>query len=192
MSSPNHIIRAKLEDVPVLAGAELVFIGMGSNLASDQGGPVAALERAFGELASLSDYPVLVSSLWDSTPIDCPAGSPRFINAVAALRPRQASPRQFLQCLQKIEDSFGRQRGTVRNAPRTLDLDMLSFGEVLMQEADLILPHPRMHERAFVLMPLLEIAPRYCIPGMKRPASVLVQRLVGQGAISPINFAKSL
>lgn len=192
MSSPSNIIRAKLDEVPVLAGSELAFIGIGSNLATRQGEPVQLLQRAFAALAQLSDYPLLVSSLWESTPIDCPPESPRFINAVAALRPRQSSPRQLLTSLQQIEDNFGRRRGAVRNAPRTLDLDILSYGEVLMQEAELTLPHPRMHERAFVLKPLLEIAPNYRIPGMKRPASALLQETVGQGTISAINLAKSL
>jgi 2-amino-4-hydroxy-6-hydroxymethyldihydropteridine diphosphokinase len=192
MSSHSNIIRAKLDEVPVLAGAELAYIGIGSNLATGQDEPVTLLQRAFAALALLSDYPVLVSSLWASTPVDCPPGSPRFINAVAALRPRQSSPRQLLASLQQIEDDFGRRRGPVRNAPRTLDLDILSFADVRMQELELTLPHPRMHERAFVLMPLLEITPDYCIPGMKRPASALVREIARQGTLSPIKFARPL
>lgn len=192
MSSPNNIIRARLDDVPALAGAQLAFIGIGSNLASEQEEPIDLLQRAFAALASLSDYPLVVSSLWESTPIDCPPESPRFINAVAALRPRHSNPRQLLSDLQQIEDDFGRRRSAVRNAPRTLDLDILSFAHVRTQEAELTLPHPRMHERAFVLVPLLEIAPNYRVPGMKRPASALVREIEGQGTLSPINFTKSL
>ena len=171
---------------------QVAFIGIGSNLAKEQDEPVALLQRAFVALALLSDYPLVLSSLWESTPVDCPPGSPRFINAVAALRPRHGSPRQLLGDLQQIEAEFGRRRGTVRNAPRTLDLDILSFGDVRMQEAELTVPHPRMHERAFVLVPLLEIAPSYRIPGIKRPASKLMREIVGQGTLSPINFTKSL
>lgn len=192
MSSPSNIIRAKLDDVPILASAELAFVGIGSNLATDQDEPIGLLQRAFAALALLSDYPILVSSLWESMPLDCPAGSPRFVNAVAALRPRHNDPRQLLGSLQKIEDDFGRRRGAVRNAPRTLDLDILSFGAALMHEAALTLPHPRMHERAFVLKPLLEIAPNYRVPGMKRPASALLREIVGQGTLTPINLPKSL
>lgn len=192
MSSPSNIIRARLDDVPILAGVELAFIGIGSNLTMRQEEPKVLLQRAFTALARLSGYPLLVSSLWESAPIDCPPGSPRFINAVAALLPRQGNPRQLLSSLQQIEDSFGRRRGAVRNAPRTLDLDILSFGNILMQEADLTLPHPRMHERAFVLMPLLEIAPNYCIPGMKRPASALISQIQEQGGLSSLNITKSL
>ena len=192
MSSPNNIIRAKLEDVPAFAGAELAYIGIGSNQASGQEEPVAIIQRALLVLAQLSDYPVLVSSFWESTPIDCPPESPRFVNAVVALLPRNGSPRQLLTNLQQIEEEFGRKRGNVRNAPRTLDLDILSFGNVLMQEAELTLPHPRMHERAFVLMPLLEIAPDYCVPGIERPASMLLQQIADQGTLSPINFAMAL
>jgi len=192
MSSHSNIIKAKLDEVPALAGAQLAYISIGSNLATRQGEPVELLQRAFAALAQLSDYPLLVSSLWESMPIDCPPESPRFVNAVAALRPRQGNPRELLASLQQIEDDFGRRRGAVRNAPRTLDLDMLSYGEVLMQEGELTLPHPRMHERAFVLKPLLEIAPHYRVPGMERPASELLREIVGQGTLTPINFAKSL
>tara|TARA_R110001606_G_scaffold225996_5_gene374081 strand:- start:1211 stop:1789 length:579 start_codon:yes stop_codon:yes gene_type:complete len=192
MSSPSNITKAKLDDVPILAGVELAFIGIGSNLAIGQDEPTEVLQRAFAALTLLSDYPMLVSSLWESAPVDCPPGSPRFINAVAALRPRHNSPRQLLSSLQKIEDEYGRKRGAVRNAPRTLDLDILSFGKVLMQEAELTLPHPRMHQRAFVLTPLLEIAPNFIVPGMNAAASQLLREIVDQGALTPINFTKSL
>ena len=192
MSSPSNITKAKLDDVPILAGVELAFIGIGSNLAIGQDEPTEVLQRAFAALTLLSDYPMLVSSLWESAPVDCPPDSPRFINAVAALRPRHNSPRQLLSSLQKIEDEYGRKRGAVRNAPRTLDLDILSFGEVLMQEAELTLPHPRMHQRAFVLTPLLEIAPNFIVPGMNAAASQLLREIVDQGALTPINFTKSL
>lgn len=192
MSSPNNIIRASVDEVPSLAGAQLAFIGIGSNLATNLEEPSALLHRAFEALAGLSDLPVLVSSIWETSPVDCPPGSPRFSNAVVALRPRESDPMQLLNRLQQIEVEFGRTRTEQRNAPRTLDLDILSFGDVLMQEASLILPHPRMHERAFVLKPLLEIAPDYNIPGLKRPASALVQQIVGQGTLRPINFTKSL
>lgn len=192
MSSLPNIIRARLEDVPALAGADLAFIGIGSNLATSQGQPVQLLKQAFEALANLSDLPIVVSSMWDSTPLDCPPGSPRFVNAVAALRPMHSSPRRLLVDLQKIEADFGRSRGAVRNAPRPLDLDILSFAQVLMQDAALTLPHPRMHERAFVLKPLLEIAPDFQVPGMEGPASALIQQIAGQGTLSRINFAKSL
>lgn len=192
MSSPSNIIRAKLDEVVDFADAQLAYIGIGSNLATRQDEPAQLLQRAFAALALLSDYPVLVSSLWESAPLDCPPEAPRFINAVAVLRPRLCDPRQLLSSLQQIENDFGRKRTAVRNAPRTLDLDLLSFADVLMQDAELTLPHPRMHERAFVLMPLLEIAPNYCIPGMKRPASALMREIEGQGTLSPINFSKSL
>ena len=192
MSSPVNIIRTKLDDVPALAGAELAFIGIGSNQATEQETSVALLQHAFAALALLSDHPIIVSSLWESTPVDCPPDSPLFVNAVAALCPRQSDPWQLLASLQQIELDFGRKRGNVRNAPRTLDLDILSFGKVLLQEEQLTLPHPRMHERAFVLMPLLEIAPNYCIPGMQSSVGVLLRQIAGQGTLRPINFAKSL
>ena len=110
------------------------------------------------------------SSLYTSAPVGY-AAQPDFINAVAALETR-LSPRALLEAMLGIEHHHGRNR-TFRNAPRTLDLDLLLYGEAHFHEENLTLPHPRMHERAFVLLPLLEIAPGLVIPGQGSAAALL-------------------
>lgn len=186
MSSPRNIIRGSLEDCPALEGQLLAYIGVGSNLASEAGDPVQTLQQAVLALAALTEQPMLVSSLWESTPLDCPPDSPRFLNAVVALAPGSRSPMSVLRSLQAIENDFGRLRTGVRNAPRTLDLDLLSYGDLLHSDEVLTLPHPRMHERRFVLQPLLEIAPTYVVPGMSCPARLQLEKIAPQGKISPI------
>jgi 2-amino-4-hydroxy-6-hydroxymethyldihydropteridine diphosphokinase len=135
------------------------YIGIGSNL--DQ--PQAQVMRAFDELAELPGTRLSGrSSLYRSAPLGH-AAQPDFINAVAALD-TELDAEALLRALQAIEARHGRQR-SFRNAPRTLDLDLLLHGDTRIDRPELTLPHPRMHERAFVLHPLLEIAPQLRIPG---------------------------
>lgn len=135
------------------------YVALGANL----GHPAATVRAA---LAALSEIPesalIAASSLYRTAPLGL-KHQPDFINAVAALDTALA-PLALLEALFAIEARFGRSRG-VKNAPRTLDLDLLLYGESRMNEARLTLPHPRMHERAFVLAPLAEIAPECSIPG---------------------------
>ena len=128
------------------------WIGLGANL----GDARAALRVAVRALAALPGTRVLrVSSLYRSAPVD--AGGPDYLNAVAELDTTLA-PLELLHALQRIEQAAGRER-PYRNAPRTLDLDILLFGDEAMDTPTLTVPHPRMKERAFVLLPLAEIAP---------------------------------
>lgn len=137
----------------------LAYIGIGSNLDH----PEAHVRRAMDELDSLPHSRVVArSSLYRSAPVGY-ARQPDFINAVAALETALGA-RELLRDLQQLEARHGRER-SFRDAPRTLDLDLLLFGAARIQEADLVVPHPRMHERAFVLEPLTEIAPSAEIPG---------------------------
>ena len=137
----------------------LAYIGIGSNL--DE--PRSQVERAFDELARLPRTRLLArSSLYRSAPVGYGA-QPDFVNAVAALDTALAA-RELLRELQAIESRHARKR-SFANAPRTLDLDLLLFGNASIDEPHLQVPHPRMHERAFVLAPLLEIAPQALIPG---------------------------
>jgi len=137
----------------------LAYIGIGSNL--DQ--PRSQVERAFEELARLPQTRLLArSSLYRSAPLGYGA-QPEFVNAVAALDTALAAS-ELLRELQAIESRHARKR-SFANAPRTLDLDLLLFGNASINEPHLHVPHARMHERAFVLAPLLEIAPRAVIPG---------------------------
>ena len=137
----------------------LAYIGIGSNLAE----PRSQVERAFDELARLPQTRLLArSSLYRSAPVGY-AAQPDFVNAVAALDTALAAT-ELLRELQAIESRHARKR-SFANAPRTLDLDLLLFGNASIDQPDLRVPHPRMHERAFVLAPLVEIAPQAVIPG---------------------------
>lgn len=163
-------------DLPVGTGIPLCLIGLGANLDSRSGSPQATLQDAVRELQALSDFPLVVSSMWRSSPVDCPPGSPDFVNAVVAMLPRAAAtPLELLACLQQIELDFGRVRKGVHNAPRTLDLDLLVCGTTVMSTSVLELPHPRLHVRGFVLAPLAEIAPGYVPPGQQQPVEALLE-----------------
>lgn len=144
----------------------LAYVGLGANL----GDARAALESAFDELAALPGTVNLRrSSIWRSAPID--SSGPDYLNAVAELRTTLA-PLDLLHCLQAIERAHGRER-PYRNAPRTLDLDLLLVDGVATDGAELTLPHPRAHLRAFVLQPLAELAPALVIPGRGAVAELL-------------------
>lgn len=135
------------------------FIALGSNL--DE--PVVQVSHAFGELAALPGTRLIAhSSLYRSAPWGY-SDQPDFINAVAEIETR-LEPRILLEMLLDIEHQRGRIREFL-NAPRVLDLDLLLYDGLVFHEHGLTLPHPRMHERAFVLMPLTEIAPDCIIPG---------------------------
>ena len=162
------------------------FVALGANL----GDPVATVRAALDALAALPGVRLLAaSSLYRTAPVGL-RHQPDFINAVAAFMVSDvdgaALPApSFLERLFAIEGRFGRQR-SVPNAPRTLDLDLLLYGDVLSEDPVCTLPHPRMHERAFVLAPLLEIAPELRIAGHGGVAPLLaacgdqaIQRLAG-------------
>jgi 2-amino-4-hydroxy-6-hydroxymethyldihydropteridine diphosphokinase len=141
-----------------------VVVAIGANLAD----PVTRVREAAAALRELSLSDFKTSSLWSSTPVNCPPGSPDFVNAVVLLHQRLAeSPEKFLERLQGMEHSVGRVRSATRNAPRTLDLDLIAFGSEVRQSVHLTLPHPRAHLRRFVLEPLVEIAPDLQLPGWR-------------------------
>jgi 2-amino-4-hydroxy-6-hydroxymethyldihydropteridine diphosphokinase len=143
------------------------YVALGSNL----GNPVSTVEDAIEAMAALRGSLLkAISSLYRTAPVGLKR-QPDFINAVVTLDTRLA-PRQLLDELFALEAKFGRER-SVRNAPRTLDLDLLCYGDVVQDDPALTLPHPRMHERAFVLAPLAEIAPQLVIPGRGTVASLL-------------------
>ena len=149
------------------------FVALGANL----GDPVATIRAA---LAALRELPqaklVAASSLYRTAPVGL-THQPDFINAVVEMATVLPAP-TFLAQLFVIEVRFGRQRDfatPVPNAPRTLDLDLLLYGDMKSDDAQLILPHPRMHQRAFVLAPLAEIAPQLVIPGLGAVSDLLAQ-----------------
>lgn len=145
---------------------ENAFIGLGANL----GDARATLDAALAALQRLPRTEWLGrSSFYRTAPVD--ASGPDYLNAVAVLR-TELSPQELLAALQAIEQAHGRER-PYRNAPRTLDLDLLLYGSQLVDTPALQLPHPRMHQRAFVLAPLLEIDPEVQIPGQGAAAALL-------------------
>lgn len=150
------------------------FVSLGSNL----GDSIAAIHAALARLEPLSGLPLRVSSLWRTRPVDCPPGSPWFVNAAAALRPRPGeTPESLLPKLQALERDFGRQPKQGLNEPRPLDLDLLVFRNEVRASASLTLPHPRAHLRRFVLEPLGEIAPGLVLPGQSTSVAALLERL---------------
>ena len=147
----------------------LAYVAIGSNL----GRPVEEVEQAFEDLRGIAQT-VLVkrSSLYRSKPLGY-ADQPPFVNAVALLDTALPAER-LLDALQAIEAQHGRRR-SFANAPRTLDLDLLLYGDAVVDQPGLVVPHPRMHLRAFVLQPLLEIAAGIAIPGIGAAQSMLEQ-----------------
>jgi 2-amino-4-hydroxy-6-hydroxymethyldihydropteridine diphosphokinase len=135
------------------------FVGLGANLPFGAGSPFDTLNAVLPELARLSAGPLLVSRYFESEPKDCPPGSPRYVNAVAGLEPLpEETPETLLARLQQLEQRFGRTRSGTVNEARTLDLDLLAFGNEIRNTATLALPHSRAHLRRFVLEPWIEIA----------------------------------
>lgn len=150
------------------------FIALGSNLQD----PAAQVARAFAKLAELPRTRLVKqSSLYRTAPVGYD-DQPDFINAVAEVA-TSLGPLDLMRALQELETGFGRER-SFANAPRVLDLDLLLYDDQVMQTPDLILPHPRMHERGFVLFPLAEIAPDLEIPGRGRVGELL-QHCLDQG-----------
>lgn len=146
----------------------LAYVGLGANL----GDARTALQAALQALAGLPYTQLLRrSSLYRSAPIE--SSGPDYLNAVAELQTGLA-PLALLHGLQAIEQDHGRER-PYRNAPRTLDLDLLVHDDLRLDTPELTLPHPRAHQRAFVLLPLAELAPALLIPGQGRVADLLAQ-----------------
>jgi 2-amino-4-hydroxy-6-hydroxymethyldihydropteridine diphosphokinase len=157
----------------------LVYVGLGSNL----GDRLGHLEGALRALEATPDVAVLeVSRFYETEPVGPP--QPAYLNAVAKLS-TPLSPRAVLKRLLEIERSEGRERGPQRNAPRTLDLDLLLYGELCLAEGDLILPHPRLHERGFVLEPLSDLAPGLVHPILRETIAVLANSVRDPAAVRP-------
>jgi 2-amino-4-hydroxy-6-hydroxymethyldihydropteridine diphosphokinase len=149
-----------------MAAPQRAYIGLGANL----GDARATLQAAVDAIAALPHTRLAArSGDWRSAPVD--AQGPDFINAVAAVDTALA-PHELLAALLRIEQDHGRRR-PYRNAPRTLDLDLLLHGDRVMHTPQLVLPHPRLHERAFVLRPLAQLAPGLVVPGLGGVSALL-------------------
>lgn len=151
------------------------LIALGSNLGDRR----EHLEDAVARLSTDPELHVLVVSDWYETPaVGGPEGQGDFLNGVLELETR-LGPRELLARLQALEDQSGRDRSVPRWGPRTLDLDLIAYGEERIEEPDLIVPHPRAAERVFVLRPLAQIDPDRCLPGSARTVR---ERLLELGA----------
>ena len=143
------------------------YVGLGSN----RGDREAMLRVALDALADQDVEVVAVSTFRETDPVGY-LDQPRFLNAAAELE-TSLSPADLLERLLEVERALGRERAGPRFGPRTIDLDLLLYGEESIDEYGLKVPHPRLHERRFVLEPLVEIAPRLVVPGLGRVRDLL-------------------
>jgi 2-amino-4-hydroxy-6-hydroxymethyldihydropteridine diphosphokinase len=169
--TPNpHIIDAETM-TGQLRPIRRAVLSLGSNL----GERLASLQGAVDSLADTPEVSVVgVSPVYETDPVDAPAGSRDFLNAVIVVETTLRA-RTLLDRAQAIEDAFGRERGqaTERNAPRTLDVDLIVYGDRRYDADDLVIPHPRAPERGFVLRPWLDVDPAAEIPGQGRVADLI-------------------
>lgn len=153
------------------------YIGLGANL----GDRSEMLEWATERLGALGSVEA-ISGVYETDPLHV-LDQPRFLNAVARVR-TALRPESVLAGLLAIELDAGRTR-SIRHGPRTLDLDLLLFDDLIVHTPDLTLPHPRLHERAFVLVPLADLAPHLIVPGHDATVSELLARLDSTAGIAP-------
>jgi 2-amino-4-hydroxy-6-hydroxymethyldihydropteridine diphosphokinase len=150
-----------------------VVVALGSNL-GDRG---ATLDLGVALLRSLAvNFQVEVAPVMETAPVDCPPGSPPFLNTVAIFR-FVGNPLDLLRCCRALEGECGRPDVHERNAPRPLDLDLVCFGDCVMNTPELILPHPRATQRRFVLEPLAALRPHLVLPGHTATVSETLARL---------------
>ncbi len=152
--------------------SHLAVIALGSNLGERR----AHLQQACAQLRALAlEGTWQQSSIYQTAPVLCPDGSPDFYNAVVSFQ-FEGSATQLHAQTRGIEQALGRERSTI-NAPRTIDIDLLAFGQEIIDEPDLQIPHPRLHQRRFVLQPLAEIHPDLLLPGLSNSISRQLQAL---------------
>ncbi len=157
----------------------MVFVALGSNLGDRR----ATLDAALAALARAPGVSLVATSrVYETEPVGPPQGP--YLNAVAELHTR-LDPRELLRLLLRTEAAAGRRR-TRRHGPRSLDLDLLFYGDRCLDEPDLVVPHPRLHERSFVLEPLCELAPDWVHPRLGRTVSELAEQVRGHAAVTPL------
>jgi 2-amino-4-hydroxy-6-hydroxymethyldihydropteridine diphosphokinase len=157
------------EEKPVVA-----YIGLGANL----GEPRQQLQEAITQLAAAEEIELVKASSFYRTPPLGPPDQPWYVNAVIKVRTR-LTPEELLRVLHRLEDDLGRVRRE-RWGPRVVDLDLLLYNGVILSGADLCLPHPEMHRRSFVLVPLAEIAPQAWHPALLKTTAELLAALAPQ------------
>jgi 2-amino-4-hydroxy-6-hydroxymethyldihydropteridine diphosphokinase len=155
-------------------------IALGSNL----GDRIAHLRSARGKILHLPDVrePFLFSAVYETDPVGCEPGAGKFLNALIEIG-FDGKPERLLRELRTIEISLGRERDREQNASRTIDLDLLYFDDLVINRAELQVPHPRMGSRRFVLAPLADIRPDLILPMQTEPVHVLLTRLPDKPAV---------
>lgn len=164
----------------------MILIALGANLSTERYGlPEKGLDAALRALEGKGIQVIRCSRWYRSAPVP-PSNQPWYVNGVAVIE-SDRSPTELLACLLEVERSFGRRRAE-KNEARVLDLDLLAYDERIENDvgAGLTLPHPRMHERAFVLRPLSEIMPEWNHPVLRRSAAQLWAALSGSGVVVSI------
>lgn len=161
----------------------MIYVALGANMPSPVGLPAVTLQRAIEALPRHGITVTAVSPLYRTPAWPNPADPP-FVNAVAEVRTR-LGPGELMRALLAVEKSFGRVRKRA-NEPRTLDLDLIDFGGLISDAEHLMLPHPRMHERAFVLRPLADIAPGWRHPDTGQGVGELLG-IVGEAGLERLS-----
>jgi 2-amino-4-hydroxy-6-hydroxymethyldihydropteridine diphosphokinase len=160
-------------------------IALGSNI----GNRLANLREAYRRVSSLNENGGLVrnSSVYETSPVDCEPGTGDYLNAVMEIS-FDGPPVALLNHLQGIEAKMGRPSKRSRNSPRTIDLDILYVGNLVLNSPEIQIPHPRLAKRRFVLAPLAEIAPDLILPGHSRSVSSLLEMLNNDEAVRRLPF----
>jgi 2-amino-4-hydroxy-6-hydroxymethyldihydropteridine diphosphokinase len=165
--------------------SKLSIVALGSNLGDSR----QIILDAMARVQDFSDQPILKSSLWQTSPVNCPPGSPLFVNAVVGFVPHADETLESLpEKLRKLEKEFGRLPKKILNEPRLLDLDLIAFGAEMRNTPDLILPHPRAHVRRFVLQPLSEIAPDLILSGQTKTVAQLLAELRSEETVTRLDL----
>lgn len=161
----------------------MIYVALGGNLPSSHGSPMSTLKAAIACFPRYGIDVVAVSHWYETAPVPV-SDQPLYINAVAEVATKLDS-KSLLDTLLFIEDQFGRERGNERNAARTLDLDILDF-EGKISDGPPILPHPRLQDRAFVLLPLRDVAPNWRYPVTGQPINELIGQVSGVSEVLKI------
>ena len=170
--------------ITMVEKSEIAIVALGSNLGDSR----RIILEAMARLEKIADQPLFKSSLWQTTPVNCPPNSPLFVNAVVGFaRQKNETPESLLQKLRALEKEFGRPPKKILNEPRALDLDLIAFGTEMRNSPGLILPHPRAHLRRFVLQPLSEIAPDFILPGQSKTISQLLAELPDEEVVTRLD-----